>query len=156
MLILGSGDEITAQGNWIHNTSGRAPHAGGATGAAVNMHFVNEYFMAVPGHASDASTGANLLFEGTYFQNVTTPFMGDSGYNYAPVASNAGAAASACKAAIDRACVANATNSTTVQSFPLDQPALKAISGDKASLVQAYPATEVPYSVPHLAGPGHI
>ena len=155
LLILGSGDKITAQGNWIHDSSGRAPHAGGVTGAAVNMQWANDYFMTVPGHAADSSTGANLLFEGTYFQDVTTPFLTDPGYSYAPVASNVASTASACSSAIGRSCVANATNSTPA-TFPLDQAAISAMSGDKGSLVQAYPATEVPYSVPHLAGPGHI
>jgi pectate lyase len=156
MLNLGAGDEITAHGNWIHNTSGRAPHAGGSAGAAVYMHFINDYFMTVPGHAVDASTGASLLFEGTYFQNVTTPFMADAGSNYAPVASNAASTSSACTAAIGRSCVANATSSNTVTTFPLAQAALTAMGSRKSALVQAYPANEVPYSVPHLAGPGHI
>jgi pectin lyase len=154
MLILGSGDKITAQGNWIHDSSGRAPHAGGVSGAAVNMQFVNDYFMTVPGHAADSSTGANLLFEGTYFQNVTTPFLTDPGHSYAPVSSNVASTASACSAAIGRICVANASNAGA--TFPLDQAALSAMSSDKAALVPAYPATEVPYSVPHLAGPGHL
>ncbi|MGC4089501.1 MAG: hypothetical protein QM756_16745 [Polyangiaceae bacterium] len=154
-LFLGSGDTISMQGNWLHNTSGRSPHAGGNTTANVVMHWLNDYMLTIPGHASDAGTGANLLYEGSVFQDVTTPFQtGSGGFNYAPLASNLGSTSAACQSALGRACVANSTNSSS--TFPLDAAALTAMSANRASAIQAYPASEVPYSVPHLAGPGHI
>jgi hypothetical protein len=113
--------------------------------------------MTVPGHASDAGSGGNTLFEGTVFESVTTPFLSDGGYNYAPVVANLSSTTAACTLALGRSCVANvATGSTKTTSFPLDQAALTALGKSKGSLLQAYPAVEVPFSVPHLAGPGHI
>ncbi len=157
MLILGTGDTITALGNWIHQTSGRGPHAGGAVGAVVNMQFVNDYYMTVPGHAVDPAPTANLLYEGTYFQDVTTPFIAtDGGSSYAPVATTLGSTTAACTSAIGRGCVANATNSSTATTFPLDSAALTSMAPFRASMVAPYPAAEVPNSVPHLAGPGHF
>jgi predicted nucleotide-binding protein with TIR-like domain len=108
----------------------------------------------LPGHAADSGAGADLLFEGSFFQGVTTPFLTDPGYSYAPLASNLSSTTAACTAALGRSCVANATSSTT--TFPLDQTALASFGQYKSSMLQAYPADEVPFSVPHLAGPGHI
>ena len=156
MLIVGTGgDRITMQGNWIRSVSGRSPHAGGNADSSVLMHFVNNYYQSMPGHASDAASGANLLFEGTVFQSVTTPFVaGDGGFNYAPVASNLSSTNSACTAALGRNCVANVNSASG--SFPLDAAALNAMTAYKSAAAQPYPASEVPNTVPHLAGPGHI
>jgi pectate lyase len=157
LLMAGSNDTITALGNWVHHTSWRGPHAGGLDTEKINMQFVNDYYMTVPGHAADADLNSNLFFEGTYFSNVTTPFTPTpKGFRYAPVASNLGSTTSACTAVLGRACIANATDSTTTTTFPLDAQALSAMAPYKGSMLLAYPAVEVPYSVPSFAGPGHI
>jgi pectate lyase len=154
-LIGGTGDTITLQGNWMHNTAGRGPHAGGNATTNVIMHWVNDYNMTVPGHASDAGTGAKLLYEGTAFDDVATPFVtGDGGFNYAPLSSNLSSTNAACQLALGRACVANSASPQA--TYPLDASALTAMSAYRASAIQAYPASEVPFSVPHLAGTGHI
>jgi pectin lyase len=157
MLMAGSADTITVLGNWIHHTSGRGPHAGGLSTENIHMQFVNDYYQTVPGHAADADLNSNLFFEGTYFSNVTTPFTAmPLGFRYAPVASNLASTNTACNAALGRGCIANATNSTTTTTFPLDAQALSSMAPFKSSMRLAYPATEVPYSVPNFAGPGHI
>lgn len=117
--------------------------------------FANNYYQNVTGHAADPATNAHLLYEGTYFQSVKTPFVtSEGGYSYAPVASNVNSTASACSSALGRNCVANANSATT--TFPLNVQALTAMTSHKSSMVTPYPATEVPNCVPHLAGPGHI
>src|SRR5262249_45678247 len=40
-LILGASDSITFASNWIHDTSGRAPHAGGMKNASNILHLTN-------------------------------------------------------------------------------------------------------------------
>ncbi|MGC4088179.1 MAG: hypothetical protein QM756_09815 [Polyangiaceae bacterium] len=162
MLITGDSNTVTALGNWIHHTSGRGPHAGGTAVAAdgkdqVWSQFANNYYQTVKGHAADPAEYAYLLYEGTYFKDVTTPFQsGSGGYAYAPVASNVSSTSSACTSAIGRACIANATNSTTITTFPLDATALTQAGTYSSYMVTPYPAGEVPVSVPHFAGPGHI
>jgi hypothetical protein len=88
---------------------------------------------------------------------VTTPFTAmPLGFRYAPVSANLSSTSAACNAALGRGCIANATNSTTTTTFPLDAQALSSMGSFKSSLLLAYPASEVPYSVPNFAGPGHI
>jgi pectin lyase len=163
MLFLGSADTITVSDNWIHDTSGRGPHAGGLNNATVTVQLVNDYYDYVPGFAAQPiTTLAHLFFEGTYFRDVDTPFKVDTttqpapGQAYAPIPSTVASTAAACQAALGRAC---ATNIATPEngSFPLDQSVLDALANvGAASVVAPYPAAEVPNAVPHLAGPGHI
>lgn len=155
LLFLGASDTITALGNWIHHTAGRGPHAGGYDSVNVTAHFVNNYYETVPGHAADADVKSNLVYEGTAFDNVTTPFT--SGYHgsaYAPVASNLGATSSACMSALGRVCVANSVSSQS--TLPLDIGAITALGAHPESPLHPYPAAEVPFIVPHLAGPGRL
>jgi pectate lyase len=158
MLFLGTGDTMTNQGNWFHDTSGRTPHASNDNSTAViSMDWANNYFMSIAGHAAEINQNGNLLYEGNYFKDVMTAFVsGNTGSAYAPVGSNVSSVSAACTSALGRACVANGTNSTTETTFPLVSVALTTLGNYKSSIVKAYPATEVPYSVPHLAGPGHI
>lgn len=155
MLFAGSNDTLSAFGNWIHHTSGRGPHAGGLEMENVTAHFVNDYFETVPGHAADASIKANLVFEGSAFENVTTPFAANyMGGNYAPLSGTLASTSSACMAALGRACVANTVQPAV--TFPLDAPALQALQAHPGSQLHPFPAAEVPFVVPHLAGPGHL
>lgn len=157
MLFAGAQNTMTVMDNWIHNTSGRGPHAGGT--APVNQYvyaqFANDYYQNVTGHAADPAENANLFYEGTYFQSVKTPFVTtDGGYSYAPVASNLSSTSSACSSAIGRSCIANVNSASA--AFPLNAQALTAMTSNKSSMVTPYPAAEVPSSVPYFAGPGHI
>jgi pectin lyase len=74
IYLTGSNDMITMKGNYIHNTSGRAPKVGGNT----LLHAVNNYWYAVSGHAFDIEPG-NVVAEGNVFQNVVTPLLKNTG-----------------------------------------------------------------------------
>jgi pectin lyase len=163
LLLLGASDTLTLLGNWIHDTSGRAPHAGGYDSAHVTAHLVDNFFEHVTGHAvNPLTTQARLLLEANHFRDVKTPILPDTttapapGYAYAPIGTPASAVDAACKAALGRVC---ASNQAVPQNgmWLLDQPVLDSFAslGD-GKLAVPYPASEVPLSVPHLAGPGHI
>jgi pectate lyase len=158
MLIAGSNDTITVANNWIHDTSGRGPHAGGLATTFDWMQFANDFYESVPGHAADPSQGSTLLYEGTAFNQTTTPIVVEAtmaGSIYAPLASSVASTNAACQAALGRPCVANAATPQN-GTFPLDQAVLMQFSTRRAGLVAPYPAIEVENAVPHLAGPGHI
>jgi pectin lyase len=161
-LILGADDSISFLGNWIHDTSGRAPHAGGMKNATNLLHLANNYFEHVSGHAANPITSlAKLLLEGNYFDRVTTPIQVDTstapapGLAFAPIDASA-TTDSACQAALKRKCVNNVAlprNGT----FPLDQQVLTAAGSAAAgAVVTPFAASGVPNCVPHLAGPGHL
>jgi hypothetical protein len=157
-LIAGSNDTITMTNNWIHHTSGRGPHAGGTSTAFDAMQFANDLYETVPGHAADPSVGANLLYEGTVFNQVTTPVVVEAtggGSIYAPLVSNVASTNAACMTSLGRACIANIATPQN-GTFPLDSAVLTAFSSRRAGLVVPYSAADVVNAVPHLAGPGHI
>jgi len=151
MLNAGDGDTITMSNNWIHNTSGRGPHAGHVT-----MQFINDFYDTVPGHAADPSIDSALLYEGTYFRNVTTAIGGSADAAFAPLGGTVASTNTACQAALRRPCTANVVSPQTGAS-PLAQAVLTTFStAPSGTVLTAYPATEVPNVVPHLAGPGHL
>jgi len=150
MLNAGDGDTITMSNNWIHNTSGRGPHAGN-----VAMQFINDFYDTVPGHAADPSADSALLYEGTYFRNVITAIGGDTGGAFAPLGANVASTNAACQGALRRSCTANFA-SPQPATFPLAQNVLTRLGTAGSAVLTAYPATEVPNVVPHLAGPGHL
>lgn len=158
MLIAGSNDTITMSNNWIHHTSGRGPHAGGLTTTFDWMQFANDLYETVPGHAADPAVGSTLLYEGTVFNQATTPIVVEAtmaGSIYAPLASSLASTNAACQAMVGRACVANVATPQN-GTFPLDLAVLTGFSTRRPGLVVPYPASEVVNAVPHLAGPGHI
>jgi pectate lyase len=159
MLFLGSADTITVANNWIHDTSGRGPHAGGSGGATNTIQLVNNDYDGIPGVAAQPITATSrLLFEGTYFRAVTTPFQIDPttpGRAFAALPSTVASTTAACTAALGRPCVANIAAPQN-GAFPLDQPVLDAFSSVASDrIIAPFPADEVPNSIPHLAGPGH-
>ena len=100
------------------------------------MQFVNDLYETVPGHAADPALGSTLLYEGTVFNQVTTPVVVEAtgaGTIYAPLASTVASTNAACQAALGRACVANAATPQT-GTFPLDQAVL---TGEFADYVAA-------------------
>jgi pectate lyase len=158
MLTTGANDTITVANSWIHNTSGRGPHAGGST-PHVTMHFLNDYYDTVPGHAADPATNSDLLYEGSYFRNVTTPVViepTDAGSAFVPLGGTVASTDAACRTALGRPCTANFAT-PQVGTFPLAQHALTAFgAAPRGDIPATYPAAEVPNVVPHLAGPGHL
>ncbi|KAG9018551.1 hypothetical protein FRB90_011435 [Tulasnella sp. 427] len=76
IIFDGKTDEITFIYNHIYYTSGRGPHAGGATGYTAYIHLANNYYDTIGGHAIDAGDGSIILTEGNYFESVTTPDTG--------------------------------------------------------------------------------
>ncbi|KAM3068105.1 hypothetical protein ACMFMG_011154 [Clarireedia jacksonii] len=105
MLFLGAADYITLVNNYIHTVSGRAPKVGGS--GSIFMHAVNNYFYNVTGHDFDVAEGGNVLIEGNYFDNVTTPITtqtaSDGGYLF----HMASGSASTCSSAMGQTCQAN-------------------------------------------------
>ena len=159
-LLLGASDTITLANNWVHHTSGRAPHAGGMNNATVTAHIVNNLFDQVKGHAADPDTSLTRLFlEANYFRNVDRPIDADPaapGNIFAPIGSSSAAAQSRCQQALGRACESNVAVPQSGR-FSSNAGALSAFDQvDRAAVVTPYPADEVPYVVPHLAGPGHL
>jgi pectin lyase len=163
MLFLGADDTITVNDNWIHDTSGRAPHAGGERNATSSVQLVNDDYDHVPGFAANPLTiYAKLLFEGTYFRDVDLPIRIDTttqpapGHAFAPIAATVGSTTASCQTALGRPCEANVAAPQN-GTYPLDQAVLDAFqAAGKDALVTPYPADFVPNVVPHLAGPGHI
>jgi pectate lyase len=156
MLLLGNGDTMTLNSNWLRQMSGRTPHAGGGASSNVKVHMVNDYHDVILGHAADPGAGGSLLYEGSVFNDVTTPFTANTdGKIYAPLGGTLGGTTAACTAALGRACVANAANSGT-STFRLETAALNAFSSLASQMAKPYPVNEVVNCVPHLAGPGHI
>jgi pectate lyase len=163
MLALGSADTYTLHDNFIHDTSGRMPHAGGLNQASVAMHMVNNFFVRVGGHAANPQTPlASLLLEGNYFRKVTQPMQIDKanpGLAWMPIEGRASAGVDPCLSVLKRACqdnVANPMPADGVAQMPLDLAALRKVAATGRPLVSPYPAREVQAVVPYLAGPGHL
>ncbi|CUA69498.1 hypothetical protein RSOLAG22IIIB_08504 [Rhizoctonia solani] len=71
----------------------------------VTVHMFNNYLNDITGHAIDAGTGAKLLAEGNYFNNVRTPSTGNpDGAAFAPTSSSMN---SQCSSTLGRNCVSN-------------------------------------------------
>jgi pectin lyase len=173
-LFLGANDTLTLENNWVHDTAGRGPHAGGLLDARVLAHLFNNFYNYVPGHALDAESNnytsggtaysdlGSLFAEGNYFDRVDTPVLIEAangqgfgpGDTFAPIASNLSSAGAACQTGVGRACVPNVALPAN-GTWPLDQGVMKSMAG-YTGVPAPYAAEEVPFAVPHLAGPGHL
>ncbi|KAF2495774.1 putative pectin lyase [Lophium mytilinum] len=71
MLLLGSSDQITLAGNYMHHMSSRSPKVGGNT----LLHAVNNLFADNTGHAFDILAGGQVVAEGNVFESVKTTLM---------------------------------------------------------------------------------
>jgi len=110
MLFLGSDDQITLSGNYVHDVSGRAPKIGGADTANVLVHAVNNFFHNNLGHDFDIAEGGQALIEGNSFEGVTTPMLSDTSSNIfdTPTTSSG----SSCSSYIGRSCQINGFGNT--------------------------------------------
>lgn len=163
-LFLGAQDTITVARNYIHDTSGRGPHAGGMKNATVAAHLVNNYFENISGEgaAMPLTATARLLMEGNYFDHVTWPVYRyphapGPGPAFAPFARQADPRNGLCRQAIGRDCVPNdQIASGTADPPPLDAPAISAFGAWRDSLVAPESAAETARSVRRQAGVGVI
>jgi len=153
LLLLGAADTLTFYGNWLHDISGRGPHAGGLMNATNSVQLVNNYFQRFPGHALEAYTDkTHLLLEGNQFEKVDQLMdpSATGGHVMFPV----GSPSELCQGALGRACVPNAITPSASGKLPLDAAALGQLGKDALpSIVAPYDAGKVSRSVRHLAGP---
>lgn len=152
LLLLGAADTLTFYGNWLHDISGRAPHAGGLMNATNTIQLVNNYFQHFPGHAIEAYTDkTHLLLEGNLFERVDQ--LLDTSATGGHVLFPVDTASELCRDALGRPCVANTVVPGGAKP-PQDSATLGVFGKDALpSLVPPYDAREVARSVPYLAGP---
>lgn len=107
----GSNDMITFKDNYIYHMSGRSPKVGGNT----LLHAVNNYWYdySSSGHAFEVGSGANVLVEGSVFQNVPVEVEASS---FAGQMFSA-ASGSACSTGLGRTCQANIFGSSGTMSY---------------------------------------
>ncbi|PYH67636.1 polysaccharide lyase family 1 protein [Aspergillus vadensis CBS 113365] len=98
--LVGKGDEITFQNNYVYHTTGRGPALSGTT----LFHAVNSVWSSIPGHAIEGNEKGRGIFEGCFFEDVVevAPAKPE---NQLFSASEANAAS--CKSALGRACQPN-------------------------------------------------
>ncbi|GKT22627.1 polysaccharide lyase family 1 protein [Acidovorax sp. SUPP3334] len=162
-LFLGAQDTITVARNYVHDTSGRGPHAGGMKNATVAAHLVNNYFENIGGEgaAMPLTATARLLMEGNYFDHVSQPVYSYArapgpGQAYAPFAGPGDADGGRCRRAIGRDCVPNGQMASGTAYQPLDEAAISAFSALRASLVVPAPFAETARTVRSQAGVGVV
>jgi pectin lyase len=162
MLFLGAQNTITVARNWIRDTSGRGPHAGGMRDAAVDVHLVNNYFQDVSaeGAANPLTPRSHLLMEGNFFAAVSHPVFrhgSDIGHVFAPFATLPAGPAELCRKYLGRNCVANAQRDSGADPPALDIAAIAPFAAqDSSHLIVPMAAAEVPIRIPRDAGVGHI
>lgn len=100
LIILSTQDMITFQNNYIYHMSGRSPKVAGNT----LLHAVNNYWYdyTSTGHAFEIAEGANVLVEGSVFQNVPVELEASSF-----TGQMLSQPASACSTYMGRTCQAN-------------------------------------------------
>ncbi|KAF2688590.1 polysaccharide lyase family 1 protein [Lentithecium fluviatile CBS 122367] len=150
LLLIGEGDKITFQNNYVHHTSGRSPKVGG-TGDGTLLHAVNNLFEENTGHAFAIAEDENgrVLAEGNVFINVVTPIEeGDAFMFSAPDAS----ANAACQDPLGYVCEVNLLTA----SGTLSGSATDFLSGFSGEGLTAVAASQVAASVKSNAGVGKL
>ncbi|KAH6999310.1 pectin lyase fold/virulence factor [Ilyonectria destructans] len=145
--LVGNGDQITMQNNYIEHTAGRGP----ALSATTLLHAVNNVWNDIKGHAIEGDTAGKGLFEGNVFKNVQVTVVPDfkGQLNSCPDAS----AANAVKNYIGRVCQGNIlTNSGAFNRR--DTGFLSEFKG--LPIAPATQATTANAKVPSSAGFGRI
>lgn len=158
-LLIGSEDYYTFVGNWLHDLSGRAPHMGTTENSALNFfHAVNNYFTDIEGHAFDISaSGTYALFEGNYFDSVTTPVTAASLTDGAHIYSTVTVAeSSACLDYIGYNCEWNKAYSSGSYPDVADTSVLTRAAQYQSYLIGHIGVADVPSSVIANAGVGRI
>jgi pectin lyase len=160
-LFLGSQDTLTLSRNYVHDTSGRAPHSGGMNNAQVRAQLVNNVFqrMTYQGAIMSRTSSSQLLVEGNDFENVAHPLYNDvdqPGTAFALFDPVSQASDDACVSAIGRTCVVNRQRSSGDDYRPRDVSALEAFREYRQYLVMPVSAEEAKARVPGEAGVGKV
>ncbi|ORC58335.1 pectate lyase [Pseudomonas floridensis] len=160
-LFLGNPDTLTVARNYVHDTSGRGPHAGGLGNADVTVQLVNNVYSQVSyqGAIMPRTPYSHLLVEGNDFEYVTHPFFYDAeqpGKAFALFAPGTDAQNSACQNAIGRPCVPNQQHFSGDDYRPEDVEALQAFSQHLDYLITPMSADTALTQVPQTAGAGKI
>jgi pectate lyase len=160
-LFLGHHDTLTVARNYVHDTSGRAPHAGGMGNADITAQLVNNVFahLTSQGAIMSRTDSSHLLVEGNRFEDVTHPLFNDirqPGTAFAPFAPVAEEATRLCTQVIGRPCVANQARASGDDYRPLDAAALKAFEPYRQYLIAPLSAEAALAQVPAQAGAGKI
>lgn len=159
-LFLGSHDTLTLARNYVHDTSGRAPHAGGMHDAAVLAQLVNNVFarLTYQGAIMSRTPSSQLLVEANGFENVTHPMFNDAqqpGTGFALFSSSAAESANdECQRTLGRACVANLQQLSGDDYRPQDDAVLEAFAPYRQYLVTPLPVDVAVAQVPLHAGAG--
>lgn len=160
-LFLGHHDTLTLARNYVHDTSGRAPHAGGMGNAEIRAQLVNNVFanLSYQGAIMSRTATSHLLVEGNYFEDVSHPLFNDTrqpGTAFALFAPVSQAANAACQTALGRPCGVNQQHLSGDDYRPQDAAALEAFSPYRDNLITPQPADVVLTQVPRNAGAGHL
>lgn len=111
VMLVGSDEEYTFAGNYLHDLSSRGPKLGQTVTEGTNQHFLHGYnnlFEEVSGHSFDIDTNTDILLEGNVFINVNTPITSGSETNGGSIFTvpDSGAAQT-CSTYLGRDCVEN-------------------------------------------------
>ncbi|KAL1619550.1 hypothetical protein SLS56_010044 [Neofusicoccum ribis] len=155
VLVYGADDQITFAGNYMHDTSGRSPKIGGADGAGITFHAVNNYFHTNKGHNFDIGSGAEVVLEGNVFDSCNQPITEKSSSEGGVIFNTPSGSESSCSDYLGRACEANNLISSGDFGTYKDTAALEGFNG-AASIWKATSADEVSASVLANAGIGKL
>jgi hypothetical protein len=154
-MFIANGDKITLDRNYWHDMSGRAPKLG-ADGVTTTVQATNNFFYNNKGHDFDIYPGTSALIEGNRIYGVNTPMTAVSKkvgtvYNVPDAAS-----ASACSAALGRACVMNALTNSGEWPSMKQTGVLSTMAKVKGNLVKPIAVGNVMGLVRQNAGVGKI
>ncbi|CUA67926.1 hypothetical protein RSOLAG22IIIB_07610 [Rhizoctonia solani] len=153
-IFAGNGDQVTFARNYIYYTAGRGPHIGGYSGYIITVHMFNNYLNDITGHAIDAGTGAKLLAEGNYFNNVKTPSTGNAdGAAFAPTSSSMN---SQCSSTLGRNCVSNTLAGSGSLTNTANSGAISAFTASVVKSASVMDPGAVPSYVLANAGLGKV
>jgi len=158
-LFLGHHDTLTVARNYIHDTSGRAPHSGGMGNADVVAQLVNNVFvnLTYQGAMMSRTGSSHLLAEGNYFEGVSHPLFNDvqqPGTAFALFDPTSRSANKACSNYLGRDCVNNLQTLSGDDYRPQDIPVLETFRNYRQYLVSPMPAEVAKRQVPREAGAG--
>ncbi|KAK1144204.1 hypothetical protein N8T08_005617 [Aspergillus melleus] len=145
--MVGEGDQITLQNNYIFSTAGRSPALSGGT----LLHAVNNVWEDNTGHALEGGEkAARGLFEGNVFLNVNQVISNYAGRIFTSPES----ALDQCTSALGRACEVNVLTDSNDFTESTDTSFFSDFKGLK--IAPATSATEAQSSVPNNAGAGKL